>query len=53
MPEVGTPLGFVVYSLILYLIMWFFSWLFSEPMTTPFGDPDVEIKRKAEIEKLK
>jgi len=53
MPEIGSPLGFIVYSLIMYLIMWFFSWLFSEPISKPFADPDVEVKRKAEIEKLK
>ncbi len=53
MPEVGSPLGFIVYSLILYLIMWFFSWLFKEPMTKPFEDPDVEVRRKVELEKIR
>ena len=53
LPEVGSPLGFILYSLILYLIMWFCHWLFSEPMSKPFEDPDVEVKRKAEIERLK
>lgn len=53
MPEVGSPLGFIVYSLILYLTMWFFSWLFKEPMTKPFEDPDVEVRRKAELERIR
>ncbi len=46
-------MGLILYSLILYLIMWFCHWLFSEPMSRPFADPDVEVKRKAEIERLK
>ena len=53
MPEVGSPLGFIVYSLILYLTMWFFSWLFKEPMTKPFEDPDVGVRRKAELERIR
>jgi len=53
MPEVGSPLGFIVYSLILYLTMWFFSWLSKQPMTKPFEDPDVEVRRKAELERIR
>ncbi len=53
MPEINSPLGYLLYPLIVYLITWFCSWIFKEPMSKPFEDPDVEVKRKAELERLK
>ncbi len=53
LPDVSSPAGVAFYSLFCYLIVWFLSWLFSEPITSGTRDPDVETKRKAELERLK
>lgn len=50
----SSPFGVLLYSLLTYLIVWFLSWLCKEPISIAgTGDPDVEMKRKAEIERIK
>jgi hypothetical protein len=53
LPDVSSPAGVMFYSLLSYLIVWFLSWLFREPITTGMSDPDVETRRKAEIERMR
>lgn len=31
LPEVGTPWGFVFYSLVCYCLVWFGTWLLRDP----------------------